>query len=75
MQLLNDIQESEFIIYGYYSPENLCNVYNNYKILDRYENLKEIEKITSKLIYFQDKNKQNLLVNVSTFCSKKEVFR
>jgi hypothetical protein len=75
VQLLNDIQESEFIIYGYYSPENLCNVYNNYKILDRYETLKEIEKITSKLIYFQDKNKQNLLVNVSTFCSKKEVFR
>ena len=67
-QLLNVVKESENKIYGYYSPENLCNEYKSYILLNDKKPIGNLKEISSKLVYFEGKNQQDFLVNISDFC-------
>ena len=58
-KILTDITISEEGIYGYYSPENLCNNYYIYNLDETQSTKEKMQKIASKLLFFKNVNKKD----------------
>ena len=71
-KILDELTYSQKELYGFYSPENLCNEYRkahrNFIDYDK----SNISRISSQLLYFYKKPKDKLIENVSKFCSISE---
>lgn len=66
--ILEDVSYSQKELYGVYSPENLCNEYRSYILLNDKKQITNLKEISSKLVYFEGKNQQDRLLNISDFC-------
>ena len=66
------ILKSEESIYGYYSPENLCNHYQLYTLKNNNAELFHTYIIANSLLYFQKTKKENknLKDKIAIFCNK-----